>query len=459
VGTTSNLVPIPEAAPIPGDLTCVGIDQGEAGGGFPPDTHGAVGPAHIGQVVNSKIRFYTKALSAGPVPPLGCPNAIVLEATLAAFFGYDREPLLDPRLVYDLILNRWIVSAKALPESPTILNHFVAVSSDADPTHGFITYQFDMAPLIGNGISWEYPQIGIDRDSIILTGNKFNANPSYIGSIVIFLPKLTMYNAQPLPVNFCFFSSPLLNVGTIAPTIVLDAPTSPYTTLAAATAGLNFIRVTTWNLTGACPTFRGSSDIPTQTFVPGPAQQPGFPNCATDPADCLDTLDGRFQNAGTQFGSSPNVKLWQVRTHGGRGHARLLTYRVNVDAFTIEEVCSVSASATSFDFNPSIVANGDGTIFLTWSSTDPTNNRNAQVRASGKQAVDACATLSPGLLVFQSTTPLTTNLDPNLGHQRWGDYSAVTLDPSDHTVAYGVNEMVESRGPGWESYIFNMHNP
>src|SRR5262249_23024207 len=82
VGTTSNLVPIPEAAPIPGNLTCVGIDQAEAGGGFPPDTHGAVGLAHIGQVVNSKIRFYTKALSAGPPgPPLGCPNAIVLEAT------------------------------------------------------------------------------------------------------------------------------------------------------------------------------------------------------------------------------------------------------------------------------------------------------------------------------------------------------------------------------------------
>jgi len=267
-----------------------------------------------------------------------------------------------------------------------------------------------------------------------------------------------MYNAQVL--NFCFFNGGALNVGTIAPPIVLDAATSPYTALAAAAPGVHFIRVTKWNLTGGCPIFLSSNDIPTQTFVPTSAQQPGFPDCATDPAHCLDTLDGRFQNAGTQFGSAP-VRFWQVRTNGGRGHPRPVTYKVNADALTIEQLCSVFASSTSFDFNPSIVANEARTIFVTWSSTDPTLNRNAQVRGGGKLDGDTCGVLSPGLLVIQSANPLTANFDPNLGLQRWGDYSAVTLDPADHNTAYGVNEKVltRARDAGWESYIFNMHNP
>src|SRR5262249_4908086 len=120
---------------------------------------------------------------------------------------------------------------------------------------------------------------------------------------------------------------------------------------------------------------------------------------------------------------------------------------------------TLTCSGTSFDFNPSIVANEAGTTFVTWSSTDPTNNRNAQVRMGGKLLGDPCLVLSPGNLVFQSTTPLTTNFDAMINHQRWGDYSAVTLDPSDHTTAYGVNETILNPGAGWGSYIFNMHNP
>src|SRR5262249_31986957 len=105
------------------------------------------------------------------------------------------------------------------------------------------------------------------------------------------------------------------------------------------------------------------------------------------------------------------------------------------------------------------VANEPKTIFVTWSSTDPTNNLNAQVRAGGKKGGDLCSVLSPGNLVFQSTTPLTTNFDAMINHQPWGDYYDATLDPSDHTTAYGVNEKIGTRNTGWGSHIFNMNNP
>jgi hypothetical protein len=213
----------------------------------------------------------------------------------------------------------------------------------------------------------------------------------------------------------------------------------------------------------ACPTFLASNDIATSTNVPPSAQQPGFANCTTDPAHCLDTLDGRFQSQGTQFGTpafGADVTFWQVRTDVIAGFPAPFTYRIDADTLTIEESCSFFASGTSFDFNPAIVANGAGTLFVTWSSTNPTININAQVRMGGKLLGDACI-LGPGLLVNQSANPLTCNFDHNKGFQRWGDTSAITLDPSDNTIVYGVNEKVNA-GPSpttWKSYIFNMHNP
>src|SRR5262249_13275163 len=254
-----------------------------------------------------------------------------------------------------------------------------------------------------------------------------------------------------------FFGGPPWNVGTIAPSIVLDQ--SPYTTLATALPSSNAIRVYKFNSTShACPTFLGSNDITTLTNMPPAAQQPSFPNCTTDPAHCLDTLDGRFQNAGTQFGEPAlppfnPVRLFQIRTDSDSGFPTPLTYQINADTLTVEESCELFASTNSNDFNPSIVANESGTIFMTWSSTDPVNSFNAQVRISGKLTGDACTMAQTGILVNQSANPLTGNFDATINHQRWGDYSAVTLDPADHTIVWGMNEKVNAGSPPttWKS--------
>jgi len=352
-----------------------------------------------------------------------------------------------------------------------VQKHFTAVSVSSDPTAGFFLQTFNMTSIIGTaGVLWDYPQIGYDEESIALNGNKFqpssgdpNEGGTYVGSLVLFLPKHRLYAG--LGFDFCTFIGPPWDVGTIAPVIVLDQ--SPYTTLATAVAASNFIRVYKFLGTShACPTFLGFGDIGTTMSVPPAAQQPGFPACTTDPHDCLDTLDGRFQNAGTQFGEPDvpgglPVSFFQVRTDTDMGFPTPKTYQINADAGTIVESCELFASGSSFDFNPAIVANEAGTITMTWSSTDPTNFLNAQVRMGGKLSGDMCTVAQTGILVNQSANALNSNFDSNVGHQRWGDYSAVTLDPADHTIVWGINEKVNA-GSGlttWKTYIFNGHNP
>jgi hypothetical protein len=147
----------PKAPPMLGNLSCNGIGQVAAGGSIVPDTHGAVGQNHYGQIVNSAIVFYTKDVTGT------CPTSTVMNVTLASFFNYFTTGIFDPRLLYDLTYNHWIVSAEASPESSTVQYQFIAVSLDSDPTHGFILYgdaggpvtAFNVTDWIGAGRFWD----------------------------------------------------------------------------------------------------------------------------------------------------------------------------------------------------------------------------------------------------------------------------------------------------------------
>jgi len=451
--------PIPASVPAAGPLQCDGFSQTApvVGNHFPPEPHAAIGANHIGQVVNSAIRFGTKALTGA------CPtNKTVINLSLAAFVGYVAQPLFNPRILYDLVYNRWIVSVEAMPESPTVQHHFIMVSNSADPTLGFLKTDINITNFAGMNNFWDYPQIGYDEEAISLTGNVFNSVPTYVTSLVIFFAKHRLYAG--LNFEFCAFSGNPFNVGTIAPNIVLDQ--GPYTTLATANVGASQIRVYKFNGTSrVCPDFEGSDDTLTTMFFPPQAEQPGSGACPN--ANCLDTLDGRFQNAGTQFGEPAlppflPVRFWQVRTDEDTSTVPFLptplTYKINADALSLDESCQVFATTNSFDFNPSIVANTAGTMFLTWSATDPVAPFNAAVVLNGKKDADICPTLDlTGTRAVTSAAPLTGN--PSAGHQAWGTYSSVTLDPADTTKAYGTNEYIAPSGLSWRTWLFNMSNP
>src|SRR5207302_10130146 len=91
----------------------------------PPDTHGAVGKTHFVEVTNSHIRIYNNAT----------PPALVKNVSLATFFGYTTEVIFAPRVFFDSVWNRWIVTAEAFLESNTLRDFFFA-SFNADITAG-----------------------------------------------------------------------------------------------------------------------------------------------------------------------------------------------------------------------------------------------------------------------------------------------------------------------------------
>ena len=389
-----------------------GVNSITAGGLRPPDTHGAVGLNHFVEITNSHLDIFEKAV----------PNNRVHSVSLRAFFGHTTY-LYDPRVIYDLDYNRWIISAIAPIESDILQRFFFAVSQTADPLGAYYIYQANVSDGLGG--FWDFPQLGLDQNAVIFTTNFFSKFGDFLGARVFPAAKSLLYNGHnPTPSMFTGLA------GTLAPPLVLDR--NPNTYLVAANTGDD--KVTLYTLTNSAadpPTLSAGAIIPVPPYtVPPSALQPGT-------AATLDTSDGRFVNAGTQIGNS----LFQVHSINSGGYARCRFYEFDTVNKQVIQSGDFGRSGTSFDFNASIAANRRKDVFVTWSSTDV--GVNAEVRFSGRRHTDPQGVIpSPGSLLFGSDTfYLVSGTE-----QRWGDYSAVSLDPADPRglTAWIVNERIVS---------------
>jgi len=223
---------------------------------------------------------------------------------------------------------------------------------------------------------------------------------------------------------------------------VLDQNGSSF--LLANLANTPFVAV--YELTGAGdPTTTSLADpftIDVGTYhIPRAAQQPGVGNT-------LDTLDTRFVNASTQTGAS----LFNVHTIQLGTFPTPRWYELDVAARAVAQTGVFFGTGTSDDWNASIVADDTRDVFVTWSSSNALGSREdnppyfAQVRTSGRLSTDPPGVIPSGVVVFESTLPYF--------NFRWGDYSAITLDPNNANCAWGVNEKINAAFT-WGSRFFN----
>jgi len=398
----------------------------ETEGLFPPDTHGAIGVDHFVEVTNSHFDVFSKA----------SPHALLKSVTLATFFNFTAETLFDPRVVYDQTWQRWIVTAVAFPESTTVQRLFIGISKTSDPTGPFFIYNIDV-DFFDNNDFYDFPQLGIDQDAVLFTANIFPAAGGFSGADFFSIAKARLYNGLS-------FSVPIFTglAATLAPPIVLDQNASTFL-IAAPPSGTTLTKFTATNTSRPSSTRLVPSTVTVPSYeVPPDAHQSGT-------AQVLDTSDSRFVNASTQNGTD----LWQTHTINFFGFPSPFFYRINTANNALKQSGFYHASGTSDDFNASITANTAGNCFVTWTSTDARVGVNAQVRLSGK--LSAGAQITSGTAGFTSTRFLTGNFDPGFGIQRWGDYSAVTLDPSNEATAWLVNEKINSSSI-WGSRIITI---
>jgi hypothetical protein len=313
---------------------------------------------------------------------------------------------------------------------------FIGISKTSDPTGPFFIYNIDV-DFFNNNDFYDFPQLGIDQDAVLFTANIFPAAGGFSGADFFSIAKARLYNGLS-------FSVPIFTGldATLAPPIVRDQNASTFL-IAAPPSGSTLTKYTATNTSRPSSTRLVRSSVTVASYeVPPNARQPGT-------NQVLDTGDSRFVNVSTQNGND----LWQTHTINLFGFPSPFFYRINTSNNALKQSGFYHASATSNDFNASITANTAGDCFVTWTSTDPGIGVNAQVRLSGKLSADA--QITSGTAGFTSARFLTGNFDPGSGIQRWGDYSAVTLDPLNEATAWLVNEKINSSSL-WGSRIITI---
>jgi len=398
----------------------------------PPDVDSAVGISQILQPTNSSIDVWKKT---------GVHQWSIGQN---GFVGNFTDLIGDGRAVYDPIYSRWVVLIDDFSNftNTGAVNYFLAISQTSDATGAYFVF----APTVslgGGSQFFDYPELGIDQDAVLITANMFNtAGTVFNGPVAFAIPKAKVYNGIGFSVPVFVLSASTTGSGTLAPPFVEDSNGLDFFVAAPVGSSQTALKKFTMSEAGrANVSFSGPVSIPLPSAISYTTPPPNAPQpspCTGSSAFLLDTLDGRFQNRSYQFGGV----LWQ--THAETNiTATPRFYQLNTTLNTTLQTGEYFKTGTSSDFNPHIAANTANSAMVTWTSTDPAVGLNAAVMLGGRTSATSVNTMPVDATpVAGSTSCLADNFDPAFGHQRWGDYSAANLDPAQFGFFWVTNEKI-----------------
>lgn len=390
----------------------LGLNQSTAGGyspGYPPDTHGAASTTQLVEIVNSKYQVYkrVKTKQTG--------------RTLQSLFNVSNplaEEVFDPRVVFDDFKKRWVMTAAGINYNTGQGLLYIAVSKTSDASQSYYTLRFNLGTDFP-----DFPMLGMNQNDVFVTANLADVasrSPSDTQLFIfrkaeLYTGKLNAYRFTGLPSNT---APPLVrDKSNVAYFLSSDSFTSQIEDKSLVLMrGENLDDFTAATLTNF------EIDVLDYTVPPNAYQ------VASD--ELLDTSDARFVNASSQVGNS----LWNAHTVSLKYYAAPKFYQIDTSTATVVQEGFFYDTETSDDFNASIVANNDNDVFVTWNSIDafnpdPEQKHEVRTLVSGRGSSDLPGRIGPGLWVHTSPKPLTGNPSDTQGLQRWGDYSAIVIDP------------------------------
>ncbi|HEY8738183.1 MAG TPA: hypothetical protein VIO62_14210 [Candidatus Dormibacteraeota bacterium] len=408
----------------------------------PPDTNLAVGPNHVVEIVNSDFAIFNKSGTAvfGPV---------AINTLWSGFGGNcqtDNDG--DPIAKYDSIADRWVLSQFAVTSPNPDYLQCVAVSQTPDPTGAYYRYSFSY----GNQFP-DYPKMSVWPDAYYITFNMFNsAGTSFLGAQACAYDRARMLTGSAATQQ-CFSLG--TTYGGVLPSDLDGSrppPAGAPNYIVADGASANQLAYWTFHTdwtTPASTTLTGPSTLATAAFTT-PCNGTGgtcVPQSGT--SQQLDTLGDRLMyrfayrnfgdhealvvNRSVTAGSSTGIRWYELRT-GANNNLNIFqqgTYAPDANSRWMGSIAQDQAGDMGLGFSTS------------GSSLHP------EIRYTGRLAGDPAGTMTQGEgTVIAGAGSQTTNLS------RWGDYSAMAVDPSDGCTFWYGNEYIPSNGTfNWRTRI------
>lgn len=438
-------------------INFAGVGNGDYGfspNAAPPDTNGAVGATQYVQWVNESFAVFDKA--TGAIAP-GFPKA---GNTLWSGFGggCQNNNDGDPIVQYDKMANRWILTQFSVSTTPYL--QCVAVSTTSDATGSYYRYSFGY----GNGFN-DYPKLGVWPDGYFITFNIFNNGQTFAGSKLCAYDRASMLNGAAATQQ-CFQLSN--SYGGVLPSD-LDGATLPPagTPNLMVNFGSNSLNLwkfhVDWSNT-ANTSLTGPLKINVASFN---AACSGGGTCIPQPktSQKLDSLGDRLMyrlayrysgghesllvNHSVAVGSNKRNSVTSVRWYELRNPAG--STMANGTPVVYQQG-TLGTSDGIHRWMGSIAMDKTGDIALGYSASS--SSVYPSIRYTGRVPTDSLGTMEAETILQSGGGSQLTNLS------RWGDYSAMTVDPVDDCTFWYTSEYLKSSGTfNWSTKIASFKFP
>jgi hypothetical protein len=434
-------------------LNFAGVGDGDYGfvpNAAPPDTNGAVGATQYVQWVNESFAVFDK--TTGNIAA-GFPEA---GNTLWTGFGGNCETRNDgdPIAEYDKAANRWVLTQFSVPSGGPY-EQCVAVSTTSDATGTYNRYSFNY----GNVQFIDYPKIGVWPDAYYITYNIFNNGTTFAGAKLCAFDRTSML-AGAAATQQCFQLSS--SFGGVLPSD-LDGATAP------PAGSPNFLfnfgsnSLNEWKFhvdfaNAANTTLVGPLNIPVAAFTEACGGGACIPQSGTH--NKLDSLADRLMYRlayRNRSGTESLVVNHSVKASGSKHN--------EVDGIRWYELRNPNGAlgATLFQqgtYSPdsnsrwmgSIAMDKVGNIAVGYSVSS--SSIFPAIRYTGRLPTDPLGTLEAENSILAGGGSQTGNL------HRWGDYSAMSVDPVDDCTFFYTQEYLKTSGSfNWSTRIASFKFP
>jgi hypothetical protein len=419
-----------------------GLGNGQYGfsvTGAPPDTEGTVGATQYVQWVNTSFAIFNKstgALIAGPTAG----------NTLWSGFGGGCQTNNDgdPIVLYDKLAQRWVFSQFSVSTTPYL--QCIAVSTTSDATGTYNRYSFQYSNFD------DYPKMSVWPDAYYETFNMFAGGTTFVGADACAYNRSAMLTGTAAT-QVCFQQG--TSVGGLLPSDVdgTTAPPagSPNYMLYFGTNNLNLFKFHVDFTTPSNSTFTGPTVINVAAFSP----LCGGGTCVPQPSTTqqLDSLADRlmYRLAYRNFGSHESLVVNHSVVAGSGGGIRWYEIQ-NPSGTPVVAQQSTFAPDSNYRWMGSVAMDQAGDLAVGYSVSS--SSISPSVRFAGRVPTDPASTLESEVNIVSGSGSQTGSLS------RWGDYSAMQIDPVDDCTFWFTEEYMKTTGSfNWNTRIANFKFP
>lgn len=373
----------------------------------PFDTIGAAGPEHVLTITNDKLHIHNKE------------GTLVDDPTLGTLFNVAGSPF-DPRIVYDAVEDRFyaIAALGRASGSPSGSFLVIAISKTSTPTTGGSSDWHKLSEQVSQGENhWlDFPMIGYNADVVVVSGKLFpkDGKPVHSHFFAYVIPKSDLTDPSPTLAN-------LEAVNIAAP--------------------LEFSHPIVDRDDGSLPLSLWRWDPTTSIDRLDVTQNGSYAVAEVASIAYTDAIGADGSQSGVavlDHSADDRISTYPVKIGGfiylvlpGRARpevdSTIVVFKINESTNTVTAQATITEVGLDLIY-PSIAVNSSGNIVIGCTATGGNVGQFPGVMIFVGQDDGATMSFSAGDLIKAGERVYEKDVS---GRNRWGDYSAAVVDPTD----------------------------